>query len=69
MALACGYTALVHECFSRRLFLYLAYLDDSGTKYRGNAFQVVCAVVIEDEVFRNLELVMGASACFHLPAI
>lgn len=47
--------------------VYLAYLDDSGTRDKGRTFQVLSAVIIEDKEFSNREVVMGAAIEAILP--
>ncbi|HEY6248724.1 MAG TPA: DUF3800 domain-containing protein [Candidatus Angelobacter sp.] len=40
-----------------RTFVYLAYLDDSGTtRPKGKTFQVLSAVLIEDSIYQMLEV-------------
>lgn len=40
----------------RGQFVHLAYMDDSGTRDKGNPFQVMAALVIEDRNFLFLEV-------------
>ena len=41
--------------------MYLAYLDDSGTKDKSKRFQVMTAVILHDSKFTELEVVMAAA--------
>jgi hypothetical protein len=38
--------------------MYLAYLDDSGTRQKDRAFQVMSAVIIDDAAFSSVEILM-----------
>jgi hypothetical protein len=42
-----------------RKFVHLAYIDDSDTKSKTRAWQVVAGVIIEDKAFTCLDCVMG----------
>jgi hypothetical protein len=46
----------------RRLFVHLAYLDDSDTKSKVKKWQVMAAVIMPDNAFKMAELAMA-----HLP--
>jgi len=39
----------------QRLFMYLAYLDDSDTKSKRRKWQVMAGVLIEDRYFKLTE--------------
>ena len=41
--------------------MYLAYLDDSGSRQKDRKFQVLTAVLIKDQEFFNTELMIGVS--------
>lgn len=43
----------------RRVFVHLAYLDDSDTKAKRHKWQVMSGVVVEDRYFPVLELAVG----------
>lgn len=58
---------MVPDGFARRIFVHLAYLDDSGTGDKGCQYQVVCAVLIEDRHFSNLEVLQGVAIERSLP--
>lgn len=47
--------------------MYLAYLDDSGTKDKNRSFQVLSAVVIKDDLFSNIEILAAASVEMWIP--
>ncbi len=49
------------QCWGEQ-FVYLAYLDDSGTKQKNRKFQVLAAVLIKDNIFREVEAMMGMAA-------
>lgn len=42
--------------------MYLVYCDDSDTKQKANKWQVMSAVLVKDDDFRDLELVMSLIA-------
>lgn len=44
-----------------RVFVYLAYVDDSGTKQKYRNFQVLSAVLIHDRLFSNIECLIGTT--------
>jgi uncharacterized protein DUF3800 len=50
------------------MFMYLAYADDSGTRDRGKNFQLMCAVIIEDKRFTDMEILLAAAAETLIPA-
>jgi hypothetical protein len=52
----------------RRLFVHLAYLDDSDTKSKHRKWQVMSAVVIEDYRFPMLEIVLDVIREDLIPA-
>jgi hypothetical protein len=45
----------------RKAFMYLAYLDDSGTRDKTKTFQVMTCVLMQDAVFLESEVLMGAA--------
>jgi hypothetical protein len=45
------------ELWSRRSFVYLAYLDDSDTHQKPVKWQVLTAVIVEDQSFNTVEFV------------
>jgi hypothetical protein len=51
----------------RRVFVYLAYFDDSNSKQKDRKFQVLTAVLIEDQKFNDTEVVMGISVADLIP--
>ncbi len=51
----------------RRLFVHLAYLDDSGTGDKKKKSQVMTAVIIEGKEFSGIELTMGFLAEALIP--
>lgn len=52
-----------HLQISERLFVYLAYIDDSDTRAKQQKWQVLSAVLIPDSSFPNLE--MASSDVIH----
>ena len=48
-------------------FMYLAYLDDSGTRDRKKRFQLMSTIVIKDKQFHMLEVRSGAIAKSIVP--
>jgi hypothetical protein len=48
-------------------FVYLAYFDDAGSHNKDRRFQVLSAVLIKDEYFKNTELLMGINLEDLLP--
>lgn len=50
-----------------RVFVHLAYMDDSGTRDKKSAFQIIAAVLIEDTVFNLVEVMTTAMAERILP--
>jgi hypothetical protein len=43
----------------RRLFVHLAYVDDSDTKAKRHKWQVMAGIVVEDYQFPTLEIALG----------
>lgn len=50
-----------------RLFVYLAYLDDSNQKKRKEELQVLAAVILDDSNFRNMEIMSAAHVMDLIP--
>jgi hypothetical protein len=48
-------------------FMFLAYIDDSGTQNKNQPFQLMTAVIIPDTAFRSSELVASASLKAFIP--
>lgn len=51
-----------------RVFVHLAYLDDSDTKAKRRKWQVMTAVMVEDRRFSMLEVVLGIAREDLIPA-
>lgn len=51
-----------------RSFVYLAYMDDSGTRDKKEAYQVVAAVLVDDSHFFAIENLTAAFAEAVIPA-
>ena len=49
------------ESLQGSVFVYLAYVDDSGTKQKYRNFQVLSAVLIHDRLFSNIEIMIGTA--------
>lgn len=51
-----------------KAFMYLAYVDDSGTGDKHAKFKVLAAVLVQDKQFRLLEAIIGTLVEAALPA-
>ncbi len=54
-------------CVDRRVFVHLAYLDDSGTRDKDRKFQLLSAVIIDENAFVRLEGFAALSAEAIIP--
>jgi hypothetical protein len=52
----------------RRIFVHLAYLDDSDTKGKASQWQVMSGVIVEDKNFKLIEYGMSAIQELLVPA-
>jgi Protein of unknown function (DUF3800) len=50
-----------------KLFMFIAYIDDSGTGDKDKPFQLMTAVVIPDTAFRDIELFASGSLLAFIP--
>lgn len=48
--------------------MYLTYLDDSGVRQKDIVWQLLSAVIIDDRIFRDIEVLMGVCVEDLIPA-